>query len=164
MSNKTIEPETKEIPESLFNTAEAQEKLEELKPLCETPDQFTDVALKVALLEVILSQVNEIFISSLYPPTATALIESANESVKHMQDTVAETYVKNSLAIGELMPIPDISEIAYWVEEVHKEIAQQLYTEGFVDTVFMPALETVTSSVVEFAKEEADGAAASQEA
>jgi hypothetical protein len=145
-----------QILEQVINTDNVQKKLEKLKPLCETPEQFTDVSLKVALLEVILSQVNEIFISSLYPPTAKALIESAKESVKHMQETVTDTYVKNSLAVGELMPIPDIAEISYWVEEVHKEIAEQLYTTGFVNTVFTPALETVTTSVIEFAKEEVE--------
>ena len=42
------------IQEPMVDTKSVQQKLEELKPLCETPEQFTDVALKVALLEVIL--------------------------------------------------------------------------------------------------------------
>lgn len=139
-----------------INPEKMQEKFKELLPLCETKEQFLDVSLKVALLEVILSQVNEIFISSLYPETAKALIASANKSISDIQENIADEYVKTSLDNKILAPIPDINEIAYWVEEVHLEIAKQLYTEGFINTVFQPALETITGSVIEFAVQEAE--------
>ena len=131
-------------------------KFEEIRKLCKDDSEFKDLVMKISLLEVILGQINEIFIGSMYNEKADAIINAANSSVKTLQDTVVDTYIKNSKELGELMPVPDIAELSTWVEEVHYDIARQLYTEGFCDTVIYPALQTVTESVIEFAEEEND--------
>lgn len=140
---------------SKLKTEEFQEKFKEIRPFCDTDEKYNDVVLKVALLDVILAQVNEIFIGSLYNPEAVAIIESANASIAGIQSSVVDIYIKNTKDRGELVPIPDIQELATWVEEVHTDIALQLYAEGFVDNVMIPALNTITSGVIDFAKEEA---------
>ena len=130
-------------------------KFEDIKEFCKDEKEFDDIVLKISLLEVILGQVNEIFVNSLYNEEAKALIEAANTSTRGLQEEVINVYIKNSKDIGELMPVPDIIEVAGWVEEIHYDIAMQLYSEGFCNSVIAPALETVTSSVIEFANEEA---------
>jgi len=136
------------------NFEENSKKFEDIKDLCKDEKEFKDLVMKISLLEIILGQINEIFIGSLYFDKADVLIKTANTSVRTLQDTVVETYVKNSKELGELMPVPDIEELSSWVEEVHYDIARQLYAEGFCDTVIHPALQTITESVIEFAKEE----------
>jgi hypothetical protein len=146
--------ETQEAPEAGINFQKNAEAFNEIESLCENKKQFQDIVMKISLLEVILGQVNEIFISSMYNPAAVALVNSANASVNILREQVAEQYIKNSKQLGELMPIPDVEELAIWVEEIHYDIARQLYSEGFCDTVILPALQTVTESVIEFSKEE----------
>ena len=148
--------------QDIVNPEKMQERFKELEPLCETKEQFLDVGLKVALLEMILSQVNEIFTSSLYPTSAKALIDSSAKAISEIQSSIVDEYIKTSLDKQVLAPIPDVNDIAYWVEEVHLDIAKQLYTEGFINTVFQPALETITESVIEFAKEESAAVEADQ--
>lgn len=131
-------------------------KFEKLKPLCKSEGEFKDVTLKISLLEIILSQVHEVFVSSLYhETTGITLIEASNKSLKRLQENLAETYVTNSVEVGELMPIPGIEEATLWVQEIHHDIASQLYSEGFMNSVFHPALATLSTSIIEFSKEEA---------
>jgi len=137
-----------------INFDENIKKFEDIKDLCQDDHEFHDLVMKISLLEVILGQVNEIFIGSLYNEQSNALIDAANTSIESMQKTIVDTYIKNSRELNELMPVPDIEELSTWVEEVHYDIARQLYTEGFCDTVIYPALQTITESVVEFANEE----------
>jgi hypothetical protein len=147
---------THESPDIGVDFNKKAEAFKEIESLCEDEKQFQDVVMKISLLEVILGQVNEIFMGSMYNSDATALINSANSSVNILREQVAEQYIQNSKQVGELMPIPDVEELATWVEEIHYDIARQLYSEGFCDTVILPALQTVTESVIEFAKEETD--------
>ncbi len=137
-----------------LNTSTIQKKFKEIEPFCKDEEEFNDVVMKVALLEVILSQVNEIFIGSLYDPNSKVLIDSANASIKSIQESVVDIYIKNAKEVEALVPIPDIQELAQWVEEVHTDLALQIYAEGFVNSVMVPALQTITESVIEFAKEE----------
>jgi glutathionyl-hydroquinone reductase len=147
---------SKEIPS--VNFEKNKDKFKDIRELCKDDKEFDDVVMKVSLLEVIIGQVNQIFMSSLYNENATALVNSANSSIESLQQSVVDTYIKNSLEVKKLMPIPDISELSTWVEEIHYDIARQLYAEGFCDAVIYPALQTVTSSVIEFAEEEARAA------
>jgi glutathionyl-hydroquinone reductase len=110
--------------------------------------------MKISLLEVILRQVNEIFVNSLYNKDTPTLINSANSSVNILREQVTEQYISNSKELNELMPIPGVEELAAWVEEIHYDISRQLYSEGFCNTVILPALQTITESIIEFAQEE----------
>jgi glutathionyl-hydroquinone reductase len=143
-----------EIPS--VNFEKNKNKFKDIRELCKDDKEFDDVVMKVSLLEVIIGQVNQIFMSSLYNEKATALVNSANSSIESLQQSVVDVYIKNSLEVKKLMPIPDIAELSTWVEEIHYDIARQLYSEGFCDAVIYPALQTVTSSVIEFAEEEAN--------
>ena len=125
-----------------------------LKDLCENEGQFKDLTLKLSLLEIIISQVNEIFTGSLYAETGSALIQSANVSVQALQDTLVDKYIENSVNTGQLMPVPEIEDLTNWVEGIHLDIIAQLYSEGFVDSVFAPALATISQNVIEFSKED----------
>jgi len=129
-------------------------KFEDLRKYCKDETEFDDLVLKISLLEVILGQVNELFIGSIYNEEAKALINAANSSTKKLQEEVVNIYIRNSKEAGKLLPIPDIEEISSWVEEIHYDIASQLYTKDFCDTVITPALETITTSIIEFANEE----------
>jgi len=137
-----------------INFEENKSKFEEIQSFCKDEKEFNDIVMKISLLEAILGQVNEIFIGSLYSKEAYALIDAANASVSRLQNEVVDIYIKNSKDLGELMPVPDVAEISSWVEEIHFDIAKQLYSEGFCDSVIYPALQTVTQSVIEFAEEE----------
>jgi hypothetical protein len=136
------------------NFEKNKEKFKDIRQLCQDDKEFEDVVIKVSLLEVIIGQVNQIFISSLYNNDAPTLIEAANTSIEGLQQTVIDSYIKNSLEVGELMPIPDIPELSSWVEEIHHDITRQLFDEDFCDTIIYPALQTITSSIIEFAEEE----------
>jgi hypothetical protein len=144
-----------EIPEANINFEKNTEAFKELKQFCKDDEQFQNMVMKISLLEVIIGQVNDIFIGSVYGKDANALIQSAKASANTLGKQVLEQYIKNSKEIGELMPIPEVEELANWVENIHYNIAEQLYSEGFCNTVILPALQTVTESVIEFAKEDA---------
>jgi len=139
---------------STVNFEKNKEKFKNIQQLCQDDKEFEDVVMKVSLLEVIIGQVNQIFISSLYNNDTPTLIEAANTSIEGLQQTVIDSYIKNSLEVGELMPIPDIPELSAWVEEIHHDITRQLFNEDFCDTIIYPALQTITNSVIEFAEEE----------
>ena len=132
-----------------------EKKYQPLKNLCENEEQFRDLTLKLSLVNVILSQVNEIFTGSLYAETGSALIKSAFNSVQALQESLIEKYIQNSVETGQLMPVPEIEDLTVWVEGIHLDIISQLYSEGFVDSVFAPAMTTISQNIVEFAKEEA---------
>lgn len=134
--------------------AKLEPRFKEIRHLCESEETFNDVVLKVTLLEVIVAQVNEIFIGSLYNPTASVLLESANNAVTALQESIVDTYISKSTELGELRPIPEIEEVTYWVQEIHIDILSQLHSEGFIQSVITPALDTITGSIVEFSKEE----------
>jgi hypothetical protein len=136
------------------NFEKNKEKFKDIRQLCQDDKEFEDVVIKVSLLEVIIGQVNQIFISSLYNNDAPTIIEAANTSIEGLQQAVIDSYIKNSLEVGELMPIPDIPELSAWVEEIHHDITRQLFEEDFCDTIIYPALQTITSSIIEFAEEE----------
>jgi len=145
----------KEAKTETETEVEIDPKFDPLKPLCDTEEQFKDLILKLSLLGIILHQVNEIFIGSLYAETGAALIDSSKNSVTLLQDTLIDNYIKTSLDAGQLAPVPEVKDISVWVEDVHFNIASQLYSLGFVESVVSPALATITTSIIEFAAEEA---------
>jgi glutathionyl-hydroquinone reductase len=145
---------TEETEEVNINFEKNAELFVDIKDLCETEEQYQDVVMKISLLEVILRQVNEIFVNSLYNKDTPTLINSANSSVNILREQVTEQYISNSKELNELMPIPGVEELAAWVEEIHYDISRQLYSEGFCNTVILPALQTITESIIEFAQEE----------
>ena len=141
-------------PEATVNFEENAKKFEVIKDLCSSDEEFQDIVMKISLLEVIIGQINEIFIGSIYNENSKAMIDAANKSVEMLQKNIVQTYVNNSKELQELMPIPDVAELSTWVEEIHYDIAMQVYTEGFCNTVILPALQTISNSVVEFAEED----------
>jgi hypothetical protein len=146
--------ETQDMNE-VFEKQKTFENIQDLKALCETEEEFKDLTLKLSLLEVIIQQVNDVFTSSLYnPDTGTTLIEASQRSVKIMQENLTKEYIKNSVESGMLAHIPGIEDACEWVTEIHESIASQLYSDGFIVSVFAPALQTLQDSIIEFSKEE----------
>jgi len=138
-------------PEPLVIDPEAaKDQFKDIRPLCSSQEEFDDITLKLTLLGAIVGQVNEIFCGSLYPEGEGTLKTSAIKSIAAVQRDIPEVFIKNSLEVGALMDIPDLPILASWVENTHKELAEQVYSEGFCSTVIYPALEAITANIIQF--------------
>jgi len=134
---------------------EQKHSIEELKAFCKNEGEYKDLTTKISLAGIIMSQVNEVFTDSLYnPDSGEELINSANKTVDRLREIFIQTYIKSSIEMEELQPIPEIEDICEWVTQAHEGISQSLYSDDFVLTVINPALETLKNGIIEFSKEE----------
>jgi len=141
-----------------INFEENLKQFEDIKDICKDADEFNDIVMKISLIGVIIGQVNEIFIGSIYNEEATSIMDAANSAIKSLQDSVIENYINNSKKINSLLPVPDIPELTSWVEEIHCNITSQLYKEDFCNSVIFPALNTISEQIIQFDVEEKESA------
>ncbi len=139
-----FEKQLEEIKES--------KKYEELEKLL-TEERFVEVLNDLTLFEIVIKQISEIFIQSLYNENSAALLSASRESVNTLLGNFTQQFIDMTQGDEEVAPIPDLLQIVSWIEEIHIDLANQLYNETFVREVIRPAYENVSKAVIETADE-----------
>ena len=128
--------------------------LNSIKDLCKTEEEFKELQKNLELFLVVADQSNQIFISSIYNEDAKTLIEASEDAIIDLKTIAIERFIKGSKEVGAILQIPELEELLSWVQEIHTNIASQLFSEDFYESVYIPALDAVSRSIIEFTEEE----------
>jgi hypothetical protein len=128
--------------------------LNSIKDLCKTEEEFKELQKNLELFLVVADQANQIFIGSVYNENSKTLIEAAENSIADLKTLTLEKFIESSKEVGAILQIPKFEELLDWVQEIHTNIASQLFSEEFCKSVFTPALDSISKSILEFTEEE----------
>ncbi len=150
----TVKKETEETPEDVKEimdqtTTEIKTKYVEIEKYCDDEDHFNNVIQELVMFEIVLNQINQIFVDTLYNPEANILLGAAKDSVESLCDSFAAEFILQSHEKETLSALPDLAQAVAWVEELHGNIAKQLFTEDFHKEVLAPSYEKIAEAINE---------------
>ncbi len=145
VSDKTEEFE--EVPKEFLESLAI--KYADIQEYCEDADHFGRIVHELALFEIVIMQINEIFKDTLYSKDVTTLSGASNETVETLKNSFAAEFIEKTKEAKELSSLPTLDLVISWVTEIHENIATQLFTEEFAHEVLTPAYEKIAEAVIE---------------
>ncbi len=146
------ELENQKLPEEILKATAS--KYEAIREFTKGEEQFNNVIQEIALFEIVLGQINEIYKDTLYAEEVSTLNEAADSTVEIMIDKFAEEFISKTIADQALSSLPDLAQIVSWIEEVHINIAGQLFTEDYVKEVLAPSYRSIAEAIIEVSRDD----------
>ncbi len=163
--NETTEPTEPTEPEMSKETLEEIAiKYAGIEEFCEDADQFNNVSHELALFETVLSQINEIFKSTLYTSEVDTMNVASDDTVDILRDSFAKEFVSNSKEEKKLASLPTLELAVAWIQEIHENLAKQLFTEEFSTEVLVPAYTEISEAIIGISNRELEDEAGEGEA
>jgi hypothetical protein len=135
---------------------ELKNKYKDLKTLCKDEEEFEVLVYKLGLMEIVIGQLNDIYKSVLYAEGEEVLHAAADEATAELEKNITEQYINQSVAEKEIKDIPEFQIVLAWINQLHLNIAGQLFNADFVNEVMEPAFENIAKTVLEIGKEETE--------
>ena len=112
---------------------------------------FDQIVADLSLFESITMQIAEIYSSTLYNKEAVALHSANNTGSKALVLNFFTQFVAECIKENKIIEVPDLAQIVTWVEEIHIDINGQLWEEEFLTSVIVPAVETISTTILDTA-------------
>ncbi len=155
---ETLEPEMAEAEEMAEISKEALEAIAinyaGIEKFCEDAGQFDSVIRELALFEIVLVQINQIFKSTLYTTEVDTMNVASDDTVDILRDNFAKEFVRQTVEEEKLASLPTLDLVVSWVQEIHENLAQQLFTEEIVNDVLAPAYGNIAEAILGISKDE----------
>jgi hypothetical protein len=143
-------------------TTEPYASLEELskvyQELLETDlvneEEYSDLIQNLQTTETLIFQIFDIFYSFTFNPENDAMQNINNEACANVIGAFRELFIKAAIDKNEIPEFPTITEIVQWVEDAYNQINGQIFEKDFNENVLIPALSSISESILEFAQEE----------
>jgi len=135
-------------------TKSTKEQYEGLETVLTDEAVYEEEIQKLIMLQTVIMQINEIFITTVYNNDAKDIAKSSREAVTQLLDKFREEYMSAALETQDVPNIPDLDHIISWVESIHVNIGTQLFNEDFFNSVILPAYNDVSGAILDTAKEE----------
>jgi hypothetical protein len=144
--------EVKKMVDGLVD--EIEKDYEGIRDLFETEEDYKEEIQKLVMLQTVIMQINEIFSTTVYNAGAEDILLAARDSVSQLLEKFREEYLEAANETKEVPGIPDLDHIISWVETIHKNIALQLFSQEFFDSVLVPAYTDISGAILDTAREE----------
>ncbi len=134
--------------------ADVSEKYKGLDKYCKDKENFDNVIQELYLFEIVLRQINQIFIDTIYSKEIDILTIAADRATNILADTFAKEFMKQTVEEDQLASLPDLNLIVEWIHEIHTNVARQLFLEEFIEEVMEPAYLNIANAIVEISEED----------
>ncbi len=151
---KETEENVQEISEEI--TEDIKEKYKVIESFCEDEEHFNNIISDLVMFEIVLGQINQIFTDTLYAKNSVVLVGAASDAIEVMKNTFSDEFISQTETQKELTSLPDLTQAVSWVQELHLNLATQLYTEDFTREVIAPAYARITEAIVEVSSGETE--------
>ncbi len=146
--------EVQQLPPEL--TAVTAATYADLEKFATSAEQFEGVIKELTLMSIVVDQLNTIYKDTIYSEDVATLRDASDGTIDILLTSFAKEFISKSEEAQEFAPLPSLNLIAKWVEEIHINVAKQLFSEDFVKEVFTPAFERITAAVLEASGEVID--------
>jgi hypothetical protein len=136
------------------------EKIEErygvLKETLNLDDEkFKSLVEDLTMFELAVRNVNDIFKGTIYNCSESEhLCEVIDRSTNDLLENFQKQYMDFVEEKKEIHPLPSLEQVVTWAEEIHVNIALQLFTEEYTQNVIKPSFESIASAILEVAEDE----------
>ncbi len=129
-----------------------KEKYSEILQFCENEEQQDKVIQELALFETVISQVNQIFKETLYQEDISVFGTASDETLEALVISFTKEFISKSKEGQELAGLPDLALVVSWVNEIHTNVAAQLFKEDFVNEVIAPSYDSISEAIIEISQ------------
>jgi hypothetical protein len=136
------------------------EKIEErykvLKEILNLDDEeFKSLVEDLTMFELAVRNVNDIFKGTIYNCSESEhLCEVVDRSTNDLLENFQKQYMDFVEEKKEIHPLPSLEQVVTWAEEIHVNIALQLFTEEYTENVLKPSFESIAAAILEVAEDE----------